>query len=319
MIFSIIIPVYNVEKYLRDCLDSVLSQGFESCELICINDGSTDESLSILEEYAVKYPTRMKIFSQTNAGLSATRNKGVTMAQGKYLLFLDSDDMLKEGSLARLEQEIKNKEIDIIAFNSELYYENERKTESNAKLNHFENQYFEKGMDYFDLFVYRRGWGPSAVCFYVFNRELFMKNRLKFEIGLLHEDELFMPQIFYYAKRISVINSILYTYRIHGQSIMRNQSDKNFTDKLVVASELYRFFRSEKRLSSFICRNIYNLSLSGVQGLMSTPERRKKISQLNRKIIGKVADTIKEQFIALLIRVDIRLYHVYYKITKGNL
>ena len=179
-LFTIIIPVYNVALYLRECLDSVLKQGFESYELICINDGSTDCSLAILEEYAQKYPKQVKVFSQNNLGLSATRNKGVEIAGGDYLLFLDSDDMLTEGSLVRLATIVENTTIDIIAFNSELYFEANKRTEHNINFNHTENQLFATGIDYFDAFVAKRGWGPSAVCFYAFKRELFIKNELKF-------------------------------------------------------------------------------------------------------------------------------------------
>lgn len=315
-LITIIIPVYNVAFYLRNCLDSVLKQGFESCELICINDGSTDGSLKILEEYAQKHPNQVKVFSQSNAGLSATRNKGVEMAKGDYLLFLDSDDMLTEGSLARLAQEVENKRIDIVAFNSELYFENEQRLEANSAFNHPENLLFAKGMDYFDDFVQKRGWGPSAVCFYLFKRELFVKSNLKFEVGLLHEDELFMPQVLYYADKICVINEVLYTYRIHGESITRTQSQKNYTDKLQVAEMLFNFFADKKVGDRFVKRSIYNLSLAGIHGLMHSKPERKKISAGLRSNLVSVAQTSKEKMIANLIRLDVRLYELYFKIIK---
>lgn len=316
MIFTIIIPVYNVELYLRECLDSVLNQGFESCELICINDGSTDGSLAILEEYAQKYPKQVIVFTQLNSGLSATRNKGVEMAKGDYLLFLDSDDMLTEGSLTRLAQKVENKRIDIVAFNSELYFENEQRFEPNSTFNHAENQLFAKGMDYFDAFVAKRGWGPSAVCFYLFKRELFVKNNLKFEIGLLHEDELFMPQVLYYAGKISIINEALYTYRIHGASITRTQKDKNYVDKLRIAEMLFNFFADKNAVDGFVKRSIYNLSLAGIHGLMHTASDRNKISTSSRGVLLNVACSPKENLISRMIWLDVRLYKFYFRAIK---
>ena len=94
MLFSIIIPVYNVEKYLRDCLDSVLAQTYPDWEAVCVNDGSTDGSSVILEEYSSK-DSRFKVFNQANGGLSLARNTGLDEAKGDYILFLDSDDWLE--------------------------------------------------------------------------------------------------------------------------------------------------------------------------------------------------------------------------------
>ena len=95
---SVVIPVYNVEGYLEECLDSVINQTLEDIEIICINDGSTDNSLEILEEYAKK-DNRIKILNQENQGISATRNNGLKICKGKYICFLDSDDYLELNAL----------------------------------------------------------------------------------------------------------------------------------------------------------------------------------------------------------------------------
>ena len=315
MLFSIIVPVFNTDKYLCECIDSVLDQNFYSCEIICINDGSTDESLAILNEYGNKYPAHIKVFSQTNAGLSVTRNKGIEKAKGDFLLFLDSDDKLKEESLSLLAKQLNSNEVDIIAFNSELFYETEKRTEQNNSFNHIENQSFVQGMDYFDAFVSQRGWGPSAVCFYAFRRKLFEKNNLKFEAGLLHEDELFMPQILYYAKVVLALPNILYTYRIHGNSITRTQTIKNFTDKLYITEKLYDFFSSREVFNKFVDRSIFNLTLAGIHGLMFT-DNKNIISYKSRQILLNVAHTLKEKLIATLLCMGISWYSFYLKIMK---
>lgn len=117
--FSIIIPIYNVEQYLAQCLDSVINQTYKNIEIICVNDGSTDNSLKILEEYEQK-DKRIKIINQENQGVSVARNTGIEKSNGDYILFVDSDDWLDINTCALLVKEINNKKSDMIYFN---YYD----------------------------------------------------------------------------------------------------------------------------------------------------------------------------------------------------
>lgn len=111
---SIIIPVYNVEKYLRECLDSALNQTLKEIEIICVNDGSTDSSVDILKEYSLKY-SRVKIISKKNSGYGNTMNVGIKAAQGEYINFLESDDLIEADMLETLYNIAqKDEEIDII-------------------------------------------------------------------------------------------------------------------------------------------------------------------------------------------------------------
>ena len=120
MLFSIIIPVYNVELYLKDCLDSVLNQSFADWEAICVNDGSTDGSVTILGKYAEK-DSRFKIISQPNAGLSAARNTGINAAKGDYILFLNSDDWMELNALEVLSKNINGE--DLLCFSGRRFFE----------------------------------------------------------------------------------------------------------------------------------------------------------------------------------------------------
>ena len=110
--FSVIIPVYNVESYLRECLDSVLCQTFQDWEAICVNDGSSDNSLAILDEYAAK-DSRFKVVSQANGGLSAARNTGIDNASGEYIVFLDSDDWIEYNTLEILDTHLRTPNSDL--------------------------------------------------------------------------------------------------------------------------------------------------------------------------------------------------------------
>ena len=117
---SIIIPVYNVEKYLVECLDSVCGQCNDKTEVIAINDGSTDNSLKVLQNMQKKYPN-LHILSQNNHGLGAVRNLGIRMAQGKYIYFLDSDDCLADGAMERCLEVSEKEQLDSLLFVSDLF------------------------------------------------------------------------------------------------------------------------------------------------------------------------------------------------------
>ena len=121
---SVIIPVYNVEKYLGECLDSVLRQTLEDIEIICVDDGSTDGSAKMLAEYAAKDP-RIRIITQANAGLSAARNVGMDAATGKYIYFLDSDDYIKDDAMEKCFSICERDGLDQLVFNSECLFEDE--------------------------------------------------------------------------------------------------------------------------------------------------------------------------------------------------
>ena len=127
---SVIVPVYNVEKYLKDCLNSVINQTLEDIEIICVNDGSTDNSLAILEDYAKK-DSRIKIINQKNKGLSGARNTGMKHVQGEYILFLDSDDWLKEDALSELYWSHLDDNLDMLFFQTVDYYEEDGRYELN--------------------------------------------------------------------------------------------------------------------------------------------------------------------------------------------
>ena len=110
---SVIIPVYNTENYLKECLNSVINQTFKDIEIICVNDGSTDNSLSILEEYA-RTDSRIKIINQKNQGVSSSRNNGIKSARGEYIMFLDSDDLYKPDLCEKVVEKIDSQSPDIV-------------------------------------------------------------------------------------------------------------------------------------------------------------------------------------------------------------
>ena len=237
MKFSIILPVYNVEHYLRECLESVLQQSFADWEAICVNDGSTDNSAAILEEYGHK-DGRFKIVNQPNGGLSAARNTGLKAATGEYVLFLDSDDWLESNALERISESLTDE--DILCFSGRRFFEKESQYHDADQL---QPGSYATGMDYYNenaLSV--RDFAFVCVVLRAYKREFLLSHELWFKEGIFHEDNLFTPLACYYAGKVKVINNCLYDYRVRANSITTTGNVKRLRDLLGTANTLSEFF-----------------------------------------------------------------------------
>lgn len=241
MKFSIIIPVYNVEAYLHQCLDSVLCQDFSDWEAVCVNDGSTDGSAAILEDYVAK-DARFRLVTQPNGGLSAARNAGLDAAQGEYILFLDSDDWLVENALKVLSTNLSGE--DMLCFSGRRFFE---KTHGFNPSDLLKNGNYQSGMDYYnENALLPRDFAFVCVVLRAYRRTFLMDNGLRFKEGILHEDNLFTPLACYYAKEVRVINVCLYNYRVRVNSITNTFDMKRLTDLMETANELAAFFIPKK-------------------------------------------------------------------------
>ena len=205
---SVIIPVFNVEKYLKQCLDSVAAQTLEDIEIICVNDSSTDSSLDILNEYARK-DERIKVVTQPNSGAGAARNKGMSMATGKYLSFLDSDDFFEKDMLKLAYDKAEEDKADFVVFNSDQYYTEKDKFVEVAwtlrvkeipPYTPFNHRQMTDNI--FKVFV---GWAWDKL----YNREFVEKNNLVFQEQRTSNDMLFVFSAVAIAKRISVVDKVL--------------------------------------------------------------------------------------------------------------
>lgn len=233
---SIIIPVYNVAPYLHQCFDSIFEQEIDNYEVICINDGSTDGSADILNEYSEQF-SNIKVIKQENAGLSAARNAGINAAQGDYILFLDSDDWLEPNTLNVLNDAIDSE--DLICFNGRRYFEDG--TIETPDLGIEEKEL--TGWEYYNKYaLVSRKFHFVCVVLRLYRRKFLLENKLKFEEGLLHEDNLFTPIACYYAVSVRVIPDVLYVYRIRSGSITQTRSRKHILDTVTVANKLAAFF-----------------------------------------------------------------------------
>ncbi len=223
---SVIIPVFNVEKYLEECINSILAQTLNDIEIICINDGSTDNSLNILKSYAENY-SNVKVIDQLNGGLSCARNRGLQEATGEYVYFMDSDDLLTSFALSELYLICKEKNLDILYFSGTSFYETQ---ELAQKHKGFSNSYYRKGVydkvadgpgmlvklidnkDYF-----------SSACLQMIRRSFLEKTKITFYDRILHEDNCFTFQTLLTANRVFCVNDIYFYRRVRNASIMTNQ------------------------------------------------------------------------------------------------
>ena len=231
---SIIIPVYNVEKYLKQCLYSVLVDNSFTGQVICVNDGSTDGSLAILEQYAAIYPN-VEIISQPNSGLSVARNVGLDHAMGDYVFFPDSDDWIFPSSIEKIMSKIDGEEV--VYFNARVYYEEKQSFGGDIAIPNIKNK---DGQAYFAaIYDKPRNMPCVCVCGGFYRRSFIIENNLYFEPGIYHEDNYFTPQVLLAAKHVSSINEYVYAYRIRKGSITAQVTEKHIMDLLFIARNLY--------------------------------------------------------------------------------
>ena len=237
---SVIIPVYNVENYLNECLDSVTSQTLKEMEIICIDDGSTDNSLDILKEYSKK-DKRIKIITKENGGQATARNLGIKEAQGEYIAFVDSDDFIEPTMFEKLYTKAKDNNLDIAMCKIATYNNQTEEIKDNVwyyMLGVFRD--FEK--DIFNHKDTKEFTCHIAVTPYnkIYKTTLLKENNILFPEGLIFEDEKFFYDTYLRAKRVSIVDEFLYYYRINRKgSTVDTIKDNDFSD-IVPISKLIR-------------------------------------------------------------------------------
>lgn len=247
---SIIVPIYNVEKYLRDCIESIINQTYTNIEIILVNDGSTDSSLDICKEYAEKND-KIKIVNKKNGGLSDARNAGLEHATGKYIMFVGSDDYLALNSCEVLYNAIKDSDFEFITANFAF-------TDSDGipwKKPMFSDKFQNTPLDIED---YKKSFYlvNSTVWNKIFKKEFLDNNHLKFEVGLLAEDAVFTTLAFLKTKKTYYIKDIVYYYRQRGTkkgstAISSNCSLDYFTKVNLAYKIVYENFKKYNEMNFY--------------------------------------------------------------------
>ena len=214
MKFSVIVPVYNVEKHLAKCLDSILNQGEKDFELIVVNDGSPDNSQAIIDEYQKNYPDFIKGYVKENGGLSDARNYGVERASGDYLVFVDSDDCISADLLETLSAEIDKNNPDVIGFRINCVSLNGEILGTMTKPI-LECVRGETAIRELALCkqCFEPAWG------YAYKKCYWSENQFSFMEGIYHEDYALIPLVIFKANRVSLLDYIGYLYFNNDQSI----------------------------------------------------------------------------------------------------
>ena len=240
---SVIIPVYNVEKYLIECLDSVCNQTFRDLEIICVNDGSTDNSLNILQRYA-KRDSRIKIISQENEGLGSARNTGLTHANGEYVCFIDSDDFLFNDSIEKMYINVQSNNSDLVIFRFNLFDEGQFSPGGFGLDKMFGNRdYLNFTFNYKNLVKFLLN-ANFAVWSKLYKREFLEEYNFTFPVGIAYEDVLFHVKTLIKADSISFVPEFLYNYRSSNEDSIMHNND-NIWDILEVCNSVEYFLKDE--------------------------------------------------------------------------
>lgn len=212
--FSIIMPTYNVEKYVKGSIESVLAQNYSNYELICVDNASEDGTVSILNDYAEQESRMHVLRNERNEGISFSRNRGIEAAQGEYILFLDADDKLAENALERIAVIATEEKMDILFFDAIAEYENE---ELKEKFGHYipnrEGMHFEagSGQKMFAAFIKENRY-TDVLWRQCFKKEFLDREGLRFTKGRLHEDVVFSFRAILSAKKTVCVQEEFYVY-----------------------------------------------------------------------------------------------------------
>lgn len=239
---SVVIPVYNVEKYLAECVDSVLGQTYTDYEIILVDDGATDSSGRICDEYAQK-DARICVIHQPNGGLSAARNTGLAAARGEYVYFLDSDDYIDPQALADLIATAQQEQADVVFFDGFVFFDGCEEDGSVSKYIRKTAYAAENGREMLRKLLLNEEY-RTAVPIMLFRTDYLRKNELRFLEGIIHEDELFTFLVYNADGRVAHCHKTLYARRIRPASIMTSSGIMRRYDSMMriyyVLSDMFR-------------------------------------------------------------------------------
>jgi glycosyltransferase involved in cell wall biosynthesis len=288
MMISVIIPVYNVEKYLECCVNSVITQSYTDLDIILVDDGSIDNSPVLCDEFA-RIDSRIKVIHKNNGGLSDARNTGLLQAIGEYVMFIDSDDYLADENavLALAEFVKKNHSAEMILFDYVMFYETNKRYVINNKppdLSKINGQESAYALDY----LIRTGKFTISACTRMMKRSFLLENAISFENGLLSEDLDWIFKIWNKVQDVSAIKRDLYVYRKREGSITSTFGIKHAYDLLGVIKRWSSFYLKsgldQQVTNLFLGYCAYQLSiLMGRLRELPKPERRLLYEQLKEQ------------------------------------
>lgn len=260
---SIIVPVYNVEQYLEECLNSLINQTLIGIEIIIVNDGSTDNSTFIINKYKNKYKN-IKVINQKNSGLSEARNTGIKNSTGKYLAFVDSDDYVDVDMFEKLYNKAEKFQCNMIICDMMLYW-NKIKMKPYNNLKQDQKNIYELE-DLYKILLDKEL--NCQVMNKIYRRDIWIKNNITFEKGRYYEDIYPSFKLINIFKRAMFINSPMYKYRMRQGSITASSSQKKILDYIYAFSKARKcaqhFFSVEKNVYKYFMSFDVNYGLYGL-------------------------------------------------------
>lgn len=259
MRLSIIVPVYNVEDYIEECIDSLINIPIEDMEILVIDDGSLDNSINIVKKYT---DTRIKIIHQKNGGLSSARNTGLKNANGKYILFVDSDDyIINQSSISNMIELAEDNKCDILIGNGYRKFENGEQIQIRRPECIYNKEVYSSE-EYLKTILAHRSF-VQVVWLNLYNREFLEENSLEFKEKIYHEDLHFTPRALLKAGKIGVSREFFYIYRQRENSIMTNKNQiKHAYNIFEIAKDLEKEFC--KLSDTLLKQQLYELIIENI-------------------------------------------------------
>ncbi|BBA50715.1 putative glycosyltransferase [Fusobacterium varium] len=238
MELSIIVPIYNVEDYLEECLKSLYNIKNIKLEIILVNDGSKDNSFKIMEKFKEIYPERTVLIDKKNGGLSSARNTGIKVAAGEYISFIDSDDFVDSDEFEKFFREGQKDKLDVMVGNMR-YYTSEKTGDSLFRSDIIKNSGVVNGTDFFWNLFQKPKCFREEVVDDIYKREFLLKNNIWFNENIVHEDSEFTPLVYLKAEKVKYIDRAFYFYRQRTGSIMNKVSEKSMISLEMICEKFF--------------------------------------------------------------------------------
>lgn len=298
---SAIIPVYNVERYVGRCIESICNQTYRNLEIILVDDGSKDKSGRICDEYA-KLDSRITVFHQSNSGLSAARNRGLDAANGEYIAFVDSDDFVSHSYIEVLLAMAEQTSSDIAQIAVEAFFEQDEFTGDSGRCDISAiHPVLLSGRDMCRAMFDNTYEGSGVAPMKIYKAHIFKD--LRFPVGKLHEDDFLVYKLLWRARQVAVADTQLYFYLRRPDSIMHRKYSIKRLDGLEARKEQYHFFASvgdqelcEKAKASYIRNTIDQIRLLKASDIENKTEIVKRI---RKAAIPVMKDCVQGKYITL--------------------
>ena len=311
MLLTVVIPVYKVEKYLKRCVDSVINQMTENVEIIFVDDGSPDGSGKICDEYNNRY-SNVSVIHKKNGGLSSARNAGIESAQGRYIMFIDSDDWIAEGCIEKFLSIIQNNDIDLIVGKARII---DGEGKEKDKMRYMLTEGLYSAEDYISS-LNVEGCYSACAPFTICKRDFLYKNEIRFLEGVVQEDELWTPTILLKANEIYYSDIYFYYNYVREDSITHSTNRQlEGHDLLTVTLRVLELFKTldinkaqvltDKMVFNYLRAICMVDNIEEVQAIM-TP-----------KILRQYSLFRITKYKAFLYSISPKLYLVIHRIVKG--